>query len=81
MKIFWKIFGLKFGMTQKNFCLDLHPKNSESSVLGKGKNSETFLTSNLVWSKKLALTPLLKIESRAYSKEKNSENFLTSNLV
>ena len=62
-----------------------HPlfKNSESRAFCKWKNSEKFLTSNLVWPKKDGVqTPCAKnSESWALCKWKNSEKFFTSNLA
>ena len=62
--------------------IDPPPKNSESRVLCKWKNSENFLTSNLAGPKKFGFwTPFQKIQSRALRKGKNSEKFLISNLT
>ena len=71
---------------QNKFMLGpIPPKNSESRVLSKQKNSEKFLTSNLAWPKNVDDQthphPKNNSESRVLSKGKNSENFLTSNLV
>ena len=38
---------------QKSWWTDPSPKNSESRVLCKGRNSKNFLTSNLTWPKKV----------------------------
>ena len=61
------------------------PKNWNSRVLYKGKNSENFLTSHLAWPKKVGVQthpPPQKIsESRAFGKGKNSKKFLVSYLA